>query len=232
VFHRRRHGHSDGTVYVGSDCRPPGGGIPCPNDEGTMGATLAKLLDGLERRCTWRNAALAVGGIVLSNLAMGGYIIPNIEARRPEAMKDGFLAMIDVAPLSSAEEVYRIFDLYTPDILGFVRLLYALDFVMPLMFAVLMLCLMGKMLRYLEVKEGAWRAALLLPFTGLLFDYTENASSLFLIGQYQDGQVFPTLARVASIATAAKFLGLGCSGLTMVVLLFRAAMKRIARRAA
>jgi hypothetical protein len=197
-----------------------------------MGATLAKLIDGLERRSTWRNAALALGGIVLSNLAMGGYILPNIQARRPEALEDGFLVMIDLEPLRSAEEVYRIFELYEPDILGFVRLLYALDFVMPLMFAVCILCLIGKMLRYLEVKAGGWRtAALLLPFAALPFDYTENALSLFLIGQYQDGQVFPTLARVASIATAAKFLGLVCAGLTMVVLLLRTAMKLIARRA-
>jgi len=196
-----------------------------------MGATLAKLFDGLERRSTWKNAALAVGGIALSNLAMGGYILPTIQARRPQAMADGFLVMIDLEPLRSAEEVYQIFDLYEPDILGLVRLFYALDFVMPLMFAVFSLCLIGKMLRYLEVKEGIWRAALLLPFVGLLFDYMENASSLFLISQYQDGQVFPTLARVASIATAAKFLGLACTGLTMVALLLRTAMKLIARRA-
>jgi hypothetical protein len=196
-----------------------------------MGATLAKLIDGLERRSTWRNAALAVGGIALSNLAMGGYILPNIEARRPEALENGFLVMIDLEPLRSAEEVYRIFDLYKPDILGLVRLLYALDFVIPLTFAVCILCLIGKMLRYLEVKEGGWRVALLLPFAALPFDYTENALSLFLISQYQDGQVFPTLARVASITTAAKFLALGCTGLTMVALLLRTATKLIAQRA-
>lgn len=196
-----------------------------------MGATLAKLLDGLERHATWRNAALAVGGIVLSNLAMGEYILPNIQARRPEALEDGFLVMIDLEPLRSVEEVYRIFDLYKPDILGLVQLLYALDFVTPLALAVFLLCLIGKMLRYLQVKEGGWRAALLLPFAALLFDYTENALSLFLISQYQDGQVFPTLARVASIATAAKFFGLLCTGLTMVALLFRTAMKlRLLRR--
>jgi hypothetical protein len=146
-------------------------------------------------------------------------------------MNDGFLVMIDLQPLSSAEEVYRVYDLYTPDILGFVRLLYALDFVMPLLFAVGVLCLVGKLLRYLEVKAGGWRAVLLLPFAGLPFDYTENALSLLLIGQYQSGQVFPTLARVASIATAVKFLGLACAGVTMVVLLVRAAMKLVARRA-
>lgn len=195
-----------------------------------MSTTLAKLIDGLEHRSTWKNVALAIGGIVLSNLAMGAYILPKIEARRPDAVEDGFLVMIDLEPLRSAEEVYRIFDLYQPDILGLVRLLYAVDFVMPLAFAACLVFLTGKMLRYLEVKEGAWRAALLLPFAALLFDYAENASSLFLISRYQDGQVFPTLARVASIATAAKFLGLGCTGLTMLALLLRTATKLIARR--
>jgi hypothetical protein len=194
-----------------------------------MGTTLARLIDGLERHATWRNFALAVGGIVLSNLAMGGYIIPSIEARRPQAVHDGFLVMIDLEPLRSVEEVYGIFDLYAPDILGFVRLLYALDFVMPLAFAVGIFCVIGKLLRYLEVK-GGWRAVLLMSFVALPFDYAENASSLFLISQYQDGQVFPTLARVAGIATAVKFLGLGCAGLTMVVLLLWAATKLIARR--
>lgn len=195
-----------------------------------MGATLARLLDGLERRSTLRNAALAIGGTVLVNLAMGGYVLPNIQARRPEAMQDGFLVMIDLQPLSSAEEVYRIFDLYQADILGFVRLLYALDFVLPLAFAVFIGCLIGKLLQYLEVKQGVWRAALLVPFAALPFDYAENAASLFLISQYQDGHVFPTLARVASIATAAKFLGLACIGLVTGILLLAAVVKLIARR--
>lgn len=200
-------------------------------DEDPMSATLAKLIDVLERRSTWRNAALAVVGIGLANLVMGLYILPNIKARRPEALEDGFLVMIDREPLCSAAEVYQIFDLYKPDILNFVRLLYGLDFVMPLMFAVCIVCLFGKMLRYLDVKAGGWRIVLLLPFAALLFDYVENALSLFLMGQYQDGQVFPALAGAAGIATAAKFLGLGCSGLTMVVLLLRTATKFIARKA-
>lgn len=194
-----------------------------------MGSTMARLLDGLERRTTWKNAASAVGCIALGNLATAGYILPGIEARRPEALADDFLVLIDLAPLSSAAEIYKIFDLYTPDILGFVRLFYALDFVIPLMFAICTLCLVGKMLRYLQV-TGAWRFALLLPFAALPFDYAENASSLFLIDQYQHGQVFPTLARVTSVVTAIKFLGLGCAGLTLVILLLRTAARRVTRR--
>jgi hypothetical protein len=54
---------------------------------------------------------------------------------------------------------------------------------------------------------------------------------LFLVHQYQDGQVFPTLARVASIATASKFVGLGLTGLTTVALLLWSAAKLIASRA-
>jgi hypothetical protein len=196
-----------------------------------MGAALKQLIDGLERRATWRTAALAFGVILLSNLAMKGYLSPNIQARQPEALKDGFLVMIDLEPLLSFEEIYRIFDLYTPDILGLVRLVYALDFVTPLAFAFLCLSLIGKLLRYLGVKAGGWRACLLLPFVGLLFDYTENALALFLIHQYQDGQVFPTLARVASIATASKFVGLGLTGLATVALLLWAAAKLIASKA-
>jgi hypothetical protein len=195
-----------------------------------MGATLKQLIDGLERRATWRTAALAFGVTLLANLAMKGYLFPNIEARHPEALNDGFLVMIDLEPLHSFEEIYRIFDLYTPDILGFVRLLYALDFVIPLAFAFLCLSLIGKMLRYLG-KSGGWRACLLLPFVALLFDYTENTLALFLIGQYQDGQVFPTLARVASIATASKFVGLGLTGLATVALLLWTAAKLIASKA-
>ena len=196
-----------------------------------MAATLTRLIDGLERRATWKNAALAFGGIILVNVAMAGYILPNIAARRPRALEDDFLVMIDLAPLSSAEEVYRIYDLYSPDVLGFVRLLYALDFVMPLAFAVCLVCLIGKLLRALRVTEGVWRAALLVPLVALLFDYAENVLSLFLLGQYQDGRVYPALARAASGATAVKFVGLGCAGLTLVVLLLRLAARRVARTA-
>lgn len=196
-----------------------------------MPATLARLIDGLERHSTWRNVALAVGGIGLTNLALAGYILPSIEARRPEALEDGFLVMIDLKPLCSAEQAYQIFDLYTPDILGLVRILYALDFVIPLLFAGCILGLIGKLLRYLEVKEGGWRLALLVPFAALLFDYMENTFALFLISQYQDGQVFPTLAGAAGIATAGKFLGLGGTGLTLVALLLRTATKLIAKKA-
>lgn len=197
---------------------------------GNMGTTLKQLIDGLERRATWTTAALAFGVTLLANLAMKGYLFPNIEARQPEAMNDGFLVMIDLEPLRSSEEIYRIFELYAPDILGFVRLLYALDFVIPLAFAFLCLALIGKLLRYLG-KAGGWRACLLLPFVGLLFDYTENALALVLIGQYQDGLVFPTLARVASIATAGKFVGLGLTGLATVALLLWAAARLIASKA-
>jgi len=195
-----------------------------------MIAALAKLLDGLERRSTWKNAAVAVGCIGLVNLVMGRYILPTIEARRPEALEDGFLVMIDLRPLASVEEVYRVFDLYQPDILGLVRLLYALDFVTPLAFAVGLMCLLGKLLRYLGVTEG-WRAALLLPFVALVFDCMENGLCLFLISRYQDGQVFPGLARVAGVVTAGKFIGLAATGLMLVVLLLRAAVKRVGRSA-
>ncbi|GDX83627.1 hypothetical protein LBMAG42_54380 [Deltaproteobacteria bacterium] len=188
------------------------------------------LIDRLAPHATWKNAALALGVLLVSNLAMGRYILPNIEAKHPEALDDGFLVMTDLEPLRSPEEVHRIFDLYTPDILGSVWLLYALDFVTPLAFAVGLFCLMGKMLRYLEVKAGLWRMVLLLPFAGLLFDYAENVFSLFLIGQYQDGHVLPTLARVAGVATAVKFLCLASTGLALVALLTRTAMRFIARK--
>lgn len=197
-----------------------------------MAPTLANLIDGLERRTTWKHAVLAVGGIAVTNLAMAGYILPEIEARRPEALDDGFLVMIDLHPMGSVEEVYRIFDLYTPDILGLVRLLYALDFVLPLAFALLVLCLIGALLRRIDVGRGVRRAALLVPFVALPFDYAENALSLFLIAQYQDGHVFPGLARVASSMTALKFLALVCIGLATAALLLRTAATLVARRTA
>jgi hypothetical protein len=196
-----------------------------------MAATSEELIHGLEGRLTWRTAAIALGVIVLSNVAMAVYLLPNIQARRPQAVEDGFPVMIDLEPLSSADEIYRVFDLYSPDILGLVRLLYALDFVMPLAFAVVLAVLIGKLLRYLGVKAGGWRASLLLPFAALPFDYTENVLALVLSSLYQDGQVFPTLARVAGVATAVKFLCLALTGLALVALLLRAAVKRVNSRA-
>lgn len=200
-----------------------------PRADNPRTMSVAQVIDGLERRATWRTAALAIGTIVLANLAMQSLALADIQARRPEALDDGFLVMIDREPLLSAAEVYRIFDLYTPDILGSVRLLYALDFVVPLAVACLCLALLGKMLRYLGAR-GIWRVCLLLPFVAPLFDYTENALVLFLVGQYQDGQVWPTLASAASVATACKFAALSVTGLVMVVLLVRVVARRVGSR--
>src|SRR5262245_10710316 len=85
-------------------CGLPGDPAPStapvqPHGGATMRTTREKLIDGLERRLTWRNAALAAGLFVLSNLALGSYILPSIQARRPEALDDGFLVMIDRSPL-------------------------------------------------------------------------------------------------------------------------------------
>lgn len=189
-----------------------------------------QLIDALEGRLNWKNAAIAFAVIVLSNVAMAGYILPNIAARRPQALDDGFLIMIDLAPLRPADEVYKIFDLYTPDILGFVRMLYAVDFVMPLGFMFIVAVLLSKLLRYLGVRAGGWRTFILLPFVALAFDYSENLLALFLTSQYQDGQVFPTLARVASVATAFKFMCMIVAALGLVVLLVRTAIRRFAAK--
>lgn len=196
-----------------------------------MSPMLSNLIHGLDGRLTWKNAALAFGAVVLSNAVMAGYILPNIQARRPAALESDFLVMIDREPLLSAAEVYRIFDLYTPDILGLVRLLYALDFVVPLALGFFLAVLFAKLLRYLGVRSGGWRALLLLPFAAPLFDYTENMLALVLTSRYQAGEVYPAVARVASLATAGKFVCLGLTGLTLVALLLWAVVRRVAARA-
>jgi hypothetical protein len=197
-----------------------------------MATTLKQLINRLERRLTWKNAAFAFTVIVLSNLALMGYILPGIQTRQPAALESDFLVMIDRTPLLSAGEVYRIFDLYTPDILGLVRLVYAVDFVVPLALAFVVAVLLAKLLQYLRVLAGGWRALLLLPFAAPLFDDVENVLALVLTSQYQDGRVFPTLARVASVATACKFCCLALTGVALLALLIRAAVKRIAPGAA
>lgn len=192
---------------------------------------MQRLIHGLEARLTWTSAALGFGVIVLSNVVMAGYLLPSIEARRPQALDDGFLRMIDLAPLRPAADVYAIFDLYTPDILGYVRMLYAVDFVFPAGFALVAAVLIHKLLRYLGVTEGAWRAAVLVPFAALPFDYIENVFALVLSSLYQGGAVYPTLALVAGVATALKFACLIVSGLTLVTLLIRAVARRFSSRA-
>ncbi|MEZ4449000.1 MAG: hypothetical protein R3B09_05910 [Nannocystaceae bacterium] len=198
-----------------------------------MGVTRTSVLDGLERRATWRSAALALAVAVPSNLALAGYVLPALQARRPEAMDGDFLVMIDLEPLRSVDEIYRIYDLYTPDILDLVRLLYALDFAMPLALAVLLFCLIGALLRALGVK-GRGRALLVLPFVSVTFDFVENALSLLLLDRYQSGEVLPTLARAATLATTLKFVALSAVGVTVVALLGRgivvAARRRLGRR--
>ena len=51
------------------------------------------------------------------------------------------------------------------------------------------------------------------------------------MNQYMGGRVFPTLARVAGVATACKMLCLILVGLALVALLVRTAVKRIAPKA-
>lgn len=194
-----------------------------------MGA-LTRTIDGLQRLASWRTAGSAVVVLVLVNLAMKGWLLPDIAARRPEAVDDGFLVMIDLEPLRSSAEVYRVFDLYTPDILGAVRMLYALDFVIPLAFACVLSTLIGKLLRSLGLTAGGWRACVLLPFVAMLFDDIENVLVLVLLGQYQDGVMSPALARAAGIVTLGKFVGLGLTALVLLVLLLRAAVRRFVSR--
>lgn len=191
-----------------------------------MSSPQAPPLDRLNARLTWRNAAVALAVIVAANLALATWILPTIAARRPQAMHDDFLQMIDRAPLRSPEEIYEILGLYTPDILGPVRTLYALDFVIPLALAFILAVLFARMLRYQGVTSG-WRTLALLPFAAVSFDYAENLLALLLMSL--DG-VHPTLARITGIVTACKFLCLLVTGLTLLTLLVRTTIRRLAAK--
>jgi hypothetical protein len=180
-------------------------------------------LDRLLSLLGWKTGVVALVGLLLTQVFLANYVIPNVQSRRPEAVKDGMLVMVDYQGLATAAEEYRIFDLYKPDILGYVQLLYAVDFVIALSIAVLFASLIGVMVKYLDRAArgswpGRWRWLPLMGFCAMPFDFAENALALFLTAR-NPAQIYYGLATVEGVLTALKELGSGLAMATTVVVL-------------
>lgn len=166
-------------------------------------------------RLGWKTTIVAFGAYVAIQLVVMRYVVPEVRARQPAAVEGSMLKLVDVVPFISADEAYRIFDLYQPDIVPYVRLFYALDIFWPLSAAVFWASLIALMLRYLG-RADRWAWLCLLAFSALPFDYTEDILALFMIAQRP--AVHDGLARLGGIATAFKLLFVALILLTFVTL--------------
>lgn len=166
-------------------------------------------------RLGWKSTLVAVGAYLAIQTVVMRYVVPEIRARQPAAIEGRMPKLVDIAPLVSGEEAYRIFALYQPDIVGYIRLFYALDYLWPLASAFFWASLIAVMLRYLGRTER-WSWMCLLAFFALPFDYIENSLALFMIAQRPD--VHDGLARLGGIATAFKLLFIALTLLMFVTL--------------
>lgn len=166
-------------------------------------------------RLGWKSTLIALVAYVAIRAVVMNYVVPEIRTRQPAAVEGRMLKVVDVAPFVSGEEAYRIFGLYQPDIVGYVRLFYALDILWPLASAFFWASLIAVMLKYLGRTER-WSWMCLLAFFALPFDYIENSLALFMIAQRPD--VHDGLARLGGIATAFKILFIALTLLTFLAL--------------
>lgn len=148
----------------------------------------------------WKITILALIGFILIQIFLASYIIPQIETRQPSAVENGLLVMMDFQPLASSQKEYSIINLYKRGILGYVYLLYAFDFLIPLSLAIFFASLIGIGVKHMN---GFPRKIILVAFTPLVFDYLENINALFLISQ-NPTHLYPELSLIEGIITAIK----------------------------
>lgn len=161
---------------------------------------MSNLLRTLYKYATGKTALVGLILLLLSQGFLALHVVPHIQALQPQVVSDGVLTMVDFKPLESPEQAYAIFNLYADNILGYVSLLYATDFVLPIGSNLLFFGLMGVSLRYAE-KGDRWRALLLLPLAGVPFDYIENLLALFMI-DHRGAHTYGGLASLLGVVTA------------------------------
>lgn len=101
------------------------------------------------------NGKIALVGLVLMILAIiaMGQISFAAQSKNPAVVSSGHFVLVDFKPFESAEEAYKIFNLYTLDVIGLVRLMYAADFLFLTSLCLLVFGLIGFTLKYLAKME-------------------------------------------------------------------------------
>lgn len=165
---------------------------------------MSKVIRTLHKYATGKTALVGLVLVLLAQAFLALYVVPQIQARQPQAVDGGALIMVDFRPLESPEEAYAVFNMYADSILGYVKLLYATDFLLPIGSNLFFLGLMGILLGYAK-KSDRWRSLLVLPVLGIPFDYIENLLALFMIDN-RGAHTYSGLARVLGVASAFKGL--------------------------
>jgi hypothetical protein len=186
------------------------------------------MLQKLERLATGRLTLVGLGLIVVCQVLMAACLLPGVQSRRPDAVANGALVMVDFQPLAAPEAQYRVLNLYSADVLGLVKAFYAVDFLLPVAMLLFFLGLYGVLLRRLGL-EGRWQWLLVLPLLGLPFDYAENALALTMLARLPEQ--LPTLATITGVVTAVKLACYGTVMVTCVGLAVAAGLARLRGRA-
>ncbi len=189
---------------------------------------MSNLLRTLHKYATGKTALVGLVLLLLSQGFLALHVVPHIQALQPQAVRDGVLVMVDFKPLESPEQAYAIFNLYADNILGYVKLLYATDFVLPIGSNLLFLGLMGVLLGYAK-KGDRWRSLLVLPLAGVPFDYLENLLALFMI-DHRGAHTYRGLASLLGVVSAFKALFYLSTMVVVAALLVVALLKFVRSR--
>ena len=173
----------------------------------------------------WKITIIGLAVFILAQIFLASFVIPNIKLRQPLAIENGLLIMVDGQPLATPIEEYSVFNLYKPNIVGYVYLLYAIDFLLPLSLAIFFASLIGMMIKNLRKIPNL---IILLVFLPVFFDYLENGIALFLISQ-NPTNIYLGLAQFEGIITALKLMSSGLVIITTIFLLLLILSKKLKR---
>lgn len=182
----------------------------------TMRSKLNWLVDKLDKAANTRTLLITFGLFVLLTLSfqgvawltkpvLGGAPAPSLDGRllgyTPDEAHDLLRAYGD-----SGRRVYAIIAL-------------TLDLVYPVTYSLFMSLVLVRGSRNRPALASFLRPFALVPFIGMLADYSENISVLAMIARYSDTEPSTTLATVANIFTLTKWgIAGGCALVVVLVL--------------
>ncbi|MCX8129458.1 MAG: hypothetical protein N3I35_05080 [Clostridia bacterium] len=171
---------------------------------------------------------------VLAALVIFLVIIPDFTQAPigPNAFKEhaGGNPLIDMQLNYSTEEVYKLIEAYGEDGRNYyIKMIFALDFIIPLGFMMFILATMNLILRKAKLENYMNRLAVI-PFAGCISDYMENICTTAMVMKYP--LRLNGIAAVSNIFSLSKMLfctaGVLAVFAAMVYLFFNKYRKKIA----
>lgn len=121
----------------------------------------------------------------------------------------------------SADRLYAFAEAYGADgRAAYVRARLTFDVVWPIVYAAMLVLVLGWELRRTTRSGSPWRLVVLLPVAALLADYVENICAAIVMARWPE--TTNVIAHLAPVATAAKWTLLGSAFALVPVLVVRA----------